>query len=56
MLDRPLDLPCGAVLKNRIAKAAMSDDLGDGRGAPTDAQRRLYGLWADGGAALSPVG
>ncbi|MEQ8334089.1 oxidoreductase [Nisaea sp.] len=56
MLDRPLHLPCGAVLKNRIAKAAMSDDLGDGRGGPTDAQRRLYGLWADGGAALSLVG
>ena len=56
MLDKPLCLPCGAVLKNRIAKAAMSDDLGDGRGIPTDAQRRLYGLWADGGAAMSLVG
>lgn len=56
MLDKPLHLPCGAVLKNRIAKVAMSDDLGDGQGAPTDAQQRLYGLWADGGAALSLVG
>ncbi|MEO9899526.1 oxidoreductase [Nisaea sp.] len=56
MLDKPLRLPCGAVLKNRIAKAAMSDDLGDGRGAPTDAQQHLYGLWAGGGAAMSLVG
>ncbi|MEP3112954.1 oxidoreductase [Nisaea sp.] len=56
MLDKPLRLPCGAVLKNRIAKAAMSDDLGDGRGAPTDAQQQLYGLWAGGGAAMSLVG
>ncbi|WP_193170798.1 oxidoreductase [Nisaea nitritireducens] len=56
MLDKPLHLPCGAVLKNRIAKAAMSDDLGDGCGSPTDAQQRLYGLWADGGTALSLVG
>lgn len=56
MLDKPLHLPCGAVLKNRIAKAAMSDDLGDGCGVPTDAQQRLYGLWANGGAALSLVG
>ena len=56
MLDEPLHLPCNVVLKNRIAKAAMSDDLGDGQGGPTDAQRRLYGLWADGGAAMSLVG
>lgn len=56
MLDKPLHLPCGAVLKNRIAKAAMSDDLGDGCGLPTEAQQRLYGLWADGGTALSLVG
>ena len=56
MLDKPLRLPCNVVLKNRIVKAAMSDDLGDGQGGPTDAQRRLYGLWADGGAAMSLVG
>ncbi|MBB4284304.1 oxidoreductase [Roseospira goensis] len=53
---RPLTLPCGAVLKTRIAKAAMSDSLGDGRGAPTNAQIRLYERWAEGGAALSIVG
>lgn len=51
-----LQLPCGVVLKNRIAKAAMSDDLGDGCGSPTEAQQRLYGLWASGGAAVSLVG
>ncbi|WP_028465109.1 oxidoreductase [Nisaea denitrificans] len=56
MLDKPLHLPCGAVLKNRIAKAAMSDDLGDGQGSPTDSQQRLYALWADGGAGMSLVG
>ncbi|QBK30161.1 NADH:flavin oxidoreductase/NADH oxidase family protein [Roseitalea porphyridii] len=55
-LFRPLTLPCGAVLKTRIAKAAMSDSLGDGRGAPTNAQMRLYERWAEGGAALSIVG
>lgn len=52
----PLELPCGAVLKNRIAKAAMSDSLGDGRGDPTEAQIRLYQRWAEGGVALSIVG
>lgn len=55
-LYRPLELPCGAVLKSRIAKAAMSDSLGDGRGTPTEAQLRLYESWAEGGLALSIVG
>lgn len=55
-LFTPLTLPCGIVLKNRIAKAAMSDSLGDGRGDPTATQIRLYERWAEGGAALSIVG
>lgn len=55
-LARPLKLPCGIVLKNRIAKSAMSDSLGDGRGHPTDAQIRLYERWATGGLALSIIG
>lgn len=56
MLGEPLCLPCGAILKNRIAKAAMSDDLGDGAGMPTAAQEQLYRRWAEGGVALALVG
>ena len=56
ILDRPLDLPCGAVLKNRLIKSAMSDSLGDGAGNPTEAQMQLYERWAEGGAALSLIG
>lgn len=56
VLSQPLRLPCGVVLKNRIAKSAMSDSLGDGRGTPTEAQIRLYKRWAEGGLALSIVG
>jgi 2,4-dienoyl-CoA reductase-like NADH-dependent reductase (Old Yellow Enzyme family) len=56
VLFEPLQLPCGIVLKNRIAKVAMSDSLGDGTGHPTDAQMRLYQRWADGGVAVSIVG
>jgi 2,4-dienoyl-CoA reductase-like NADH-dependent reductase (Old Yellow Enzyme family) len=56
VLFQPLRLPCGAVLKNRIAKSAMSDSLGDGAGGPTEAQIRLYERWAEGGLALSIVG
>ncbi len=55
-IDHPLHLPCGAVLKNRMAKAAMSDSLGDGAGRPTPAQVRLYERWAQGGVALSIIG
>ncbi len=52
----PLTLPCGVVLKNRIAKSAMSDSLGDGTGHPTGDQARLYHRWADGGVAVSIIG
>ncbi|WP_432472474.1 NADH:flavin oxidoreductase/NADH oxidase family protein [Amphritea sp. HPY] len=56
LLKRSLELPCGAVLKNRIAKSAMSDSLADGAGDPTEAQIRLYERWAEGGGALSIIG
>jgi len=55
-LFRPLRLPCGVVLKNRIAKSAMSDSLGDGTGHPTIEQIRLYERWAEGGVAVSIIG
>ncbi|WP_297018912.1 hypothetical protein [Thalassospira sp.] len=47
-LFRPLELPSGVILKNRIAKSAMSDSLGDGTGHPTKVQNRLYRHWAEG--------
>ena len=56
ILGRPLELPCGVVLKNRIIKSAMSDSLGDGEGNSTQEQARLYERWAKGGVALSLIG
>ena len=56
VLRNPLELPCGAILKNRIAKSPMSDSLADGEGNPTEAQIRLYERWAEGGAAVSFIG
>ena len=56
LLTQPITLPCGVTLKNRIAKSAMSDSLGDGAGNPTDDQIRLYERWANGGLALSIIG
>ncbi|MDX8352602.1 NADH:flavin oxidoreductase/NADH oxidase family protein [Cognatiyoonia sp. IB215182] len=55
-LFAPLTLPCGVTLKNRIAKSAMSDSLGDGRGNPTLTQIRLYERWARGGVAVAIIG
>ncbi len=51
-LSDPLPLPCGARLPNRLAKAAMSEQLGDRAGAPGEALVRLYGRWAAGGCGL----
>jgi 2,4-dienoyl-CoA reductase-like NADH-dependent reductase (Old Yellow Enzyme family) len=56
VLQSSLELPCGAILKNRIAKSPMSDSLADGGGDPTEAQIRLYERWAEGGAAVSFIG
>lgn len=55
-LNPTLTLPCGSKLKNRIAKSAMSDSLGDGAGNPTDDQINLYERWAKGGLGLSIIG
>ncbi|MEZ5573930.1 MAG: NADH:flavin oxidoreductase/NADH oxidase family protein [Halioglobus sp.] len=52
ILAQSLTLPCGAVLPNRIAKAAMTEGLADPHGVPTPELERLYGLWSDGGAGL----
>ncbi|WP_372882157.1 oxidoreductase [Psychromonas sp.] len=54
--NHPLELPCGAVIKNRIVKSAMSDSLADGQGNSTDTQARLYERWAEDGLGLSIIG
>lgn len=56
MLDTPLTLPCGAILPNRLAKAAMTEGLATPDGVPTAELERLYGLWSDGGAGLLITG
>ena len=56
MLDLPLALPCGAILSNRLAKAAMTEGLATPEGVPTNELERLYGLWSDGGAGLLLTG
>jgi len=55
-LASPLTLRCGAVLRNRVAKPAMSDSLGPGDGEATAAHAAVYRRWAQGGLSLSIVG
>ncbi|MGB8330121.1 MAG: NADH:flavin oxidoreductase/NADH oxidase family protein [Polyangiales bacterium] len=55
-LNDPLTLPCGAVLRNRIAKAAMSEHLGSPKQSPTRGLARLYERWSAGGAGLLITG
>ncbi len=47
-----LTLPNGAVVPNRIAKAAMEENMADADHAPSDRLMRLYQAWAQGGAGL----
>ena len=55
-LDSPLRLPCGAVLKNRLAKAAMTEGIACENNRATPEHARLYGRWAQGGAGLLLTG
>ena len=49
----PLTLPNGTSILNRIAKAAMEENMADLNQAPSEALMRLYQAWADGGAGLA---
>jgi 2,4-dienoyl-CoA reductase-like NADH-dependent reductase (Old Yellow Enzyme family) len=50
--NQPLTLPCGAVLPNRLSKAAMTEGLADIYGCPTTELEKLYSVWSDGGAGM----
>ncbi|MBS0471251.1 MAG: NADH:flavin oxidoreductase/NADH oxidase family protein [Proteobacteria bacterium] len=51
-LAEPLTLPCGVVLSNRIAKAAMSEGMSDAANRSTPRLEALYRRWAASGAGL----
>jgi len=52
-LDSPLTLPCGAVLPNRLAKAAMSEQLAEFDNTPGLHLERLYRTWSEGARGSS---
>lgn len=55
-LAKPLHLPCGMTIPNRIAKSAMSEQLADRYGSPTTDLQQLYAAWARGGTGLLITG
>jgi 2,4-dienoyl-CoA reductase-like NADH-dependent reductase (Old Yellow Enzyme family) len=55
-LFTPLSLPNGSALSNRIAKAAMEENLADAGQLPGAALWRLYAAWGAGGAGLLITG
>jgi 2,4-dienoyl-CoA reductase-like NADH-dependent reductase (Old Yellow Enzyme family) len=56
LLSHPLQLPCGVTLLNRIAKAAMTEGLGDDACRATERNAALYRTWAKSGAGLLLTG
>jgi 2,4-dienoyl-CoA reductase-like NADH-dependent reductase (Old Yellow Enzyme family) len=51
-LFNTLTLPSGSSIPNRIAKAAMEENMADADQAPSEKLMRLYQAWAGGGAGL----
>lgn len=56
VLFQNVTLPCGAVIKNRFVKAAMSETMADRNGQPNQLHINLYKHWANGGAGLLLTG
>lgn len=56
VLAQPFTLPNGTVVRNRIAKSAMSESLATYDNHVTPELARLYGRWADGGVGLLITG
>lgn len=52
----PLTLPCGQTLKNRLAKAAMTEGLADTLNRATVGHQHLYRRWAEGGSGMLLTG
>jgi 2,4-dienoyl-CoA reductase-like NADH-dependent reductase (Old Yellow Enzyme family) len=55
-LTETLQLPCGALLKNRLGKSAMSENMGSLGYTSNEKFNRLYGRWAEGGIGLLITG
>lgn len=55
-LQKPFTLPCGAIIPNRMAKSAMSENMATKDHNPNAALNTLYKTWTDGGIGLNITG
>lgn len=55
-IDHSLPLPCGVIIRNRLMKSAMSEQLGDKNHNPKSGLETLYRTWANGGLGISVTG
>ncbi len=55
-LARPLELPCGVAIANRVIKGAMTEQLADSTHGPTEELIRLYERWGCGGTGVLLTG
>ena len=57
LFAQPFVLPCGARLKNRLGKSAMTECLADARtGLPNLLHQTLYRAWSAGGIGFQITG
>ncbi|MFT5253226.1 MAG: 2,4-dienoyl-CoA reductase-like NADH-dependent reductase (Old Yellow Enzyme family), partial [Flavobacteriales bacterium] len=56
VLEEEMILPNGSILKNRIAKSAMSENLSNKNNEPTATLIEVYKKWAQSGAGLLITG
>jgi len=52
VLNTSFTLPCGATLKNRLVKSAMTERISNKKFEPVDAHKKLYELWSKTDAGL----
>jgi len=51
-ISEPFTLPSGSIVKNRIAKSALSEGIAEVNGRPNEALYKLYKRWGKGGASI----
>lgn len=56
LFEQPLVLPCGVTLRNRFAKAPMSEERADPDGRPNRNLIEMYRAWSKGGFGLNITG
>ena len=55
-INESFKLPCGIVLKNRLAKAAMTERMANPFQEPTELHSKLYKKWSDTRAGILITG